>query len=175
MSIWKQIRGNPLVIKGDQTMKREACIKGVYRYFLTREWDEAKERCVFVMLNPSTADAERDDQTIRKCVKYAQKWGYGSLKVVNLFAYRATNKREIRKVSDPIGEENDHHLLDAAKESKMIICAWGNDGDYLQRSLKVKQSLKDAGHNLYCLRISKKGEPYHPLYQSSDIQPKIWV
>lgn len=84
-------------------MEKYACIDGDYRYILGRKWDEKKPQVTFVMLNPSTADAQQDDPTLGKCIKFATSWDYGSLEVVNLFAYRATKPCELRKVSDPIG------------------------------------------------------------------------
>lgn len=86
---------------------------GTYRYSLTRVWDESRPRVCFVMLNPSTADASANDPTIVRCRNFAYSWNYGSLEVVNLFAYRATNPRVLRTVQDPIGPENDRHIIEA--------------------------------------------------------------
>ncbi len=87
---------------------------GAYRYSLWREWDSRRPIVAFVMLNPSTADAAKDDPTIRRCASFARSWGYGSLEVVNLFAYRASEPKRLRQTPDPIGPANDDYLVDAA-------------------------------------------------------------
>ena len=78
-----------------------------YRYVLSRTWNDKKKTILFIGLNPSTADEKIDDPTIRRCINYAQNWGYGSLLMVNLFAYRATIPTELKNVKNPIGNDND--------------------------------------------------------------------
>lgn len=147
-------------------MKKGACISPCtkYRYWLYREWDNQKRSCLFIMLNPSTADDKKDDPTIRRCIAYAQGFGYGSLYVVNLFALRATNKAEIQKTENPIGPENDQWIEQLSKKADCIIAAWGNDGKYLNRSQEILKKLSQEGHIVYCLKVSKHNEPCHPLY-----------
>src|SRR5262245_43270667 len=124
-------------------IERDAVIStcGLYRYHLSRLWDETLPRVAFIMLNPSTADALIDDATIRKCVGFAKKWGCGSLCVVNLFAYRATKPRDMMKVRDPVGPENDEYIVkicdDAAQSGGQLICAWGANGSYKNRAHDV--------------------------------------
>lgn len=89
---------------------------GKYRYSLSRIWDENKANVLFIMLNPSTADGDVDDPTIRRCIGFAKSWGYGGIYVGNLFAYRATDPKELLKVENPIGFENIHHLMDMYNE-----------------------------------------------------------
>ncbi len=97
---------------------------GVYRYQLVREWDRARPRVAFLMLNPSTADATQNDPTIRKCIAFARSWGCGSLEVVNLFAFRATDPRELGRCGarvDPVGAENDGYILAAARRASVVV------------------------------------------------------
>jgi len=140
-----------------------------YRYWLYRSWDKNKKICAFIMLNPSTADGKVDDPTIRKCIMYAERLGYGSLYVVNLFAFRATNKKEIMKVDNPVGPENDKNILEIAKKSNIIIAAWGEYGKYLDRSSVVLNELYRKGYKVFCLKLTKCNEPYHPLYLKKDL------
>src|SRR5690348_16099160 len=109
-------------------MKRDAVISdcGRYRYSLSRwGWDERSGRCVFIMLNPSTADASVDDPTIRRCINFAQGWGYGMLEVVNLFAWRATFPKELALAPDPVGPHNGEYLTRAITIGDITVCAWG--------------------------------------------------
>lgn len=146
---------------------------GKYRYTLTREWDKSIKKVVFIMLNPSTADAYNDDQTIKRCINFAMKWGYGSLEVVNLFAYRATDWTELKEVMDPIGSENDRYIMDAVKSAEKVVLAWGNNCSFSKRHRKVLKMLLSYRTN--CLKMNKSGHPAHPLYVKSDIQPRTFT
>src|SRR5438309_1547537 len=97
---------------GNRSMKYSATISNCqqYRYRLSRCWDESLPACMFIMLNPSTADAKVDDRTIKRCMAYARAWGYGKLYVGNLFAFRATKPKNMKAASDPVGPNNHHHL-----------------------------------------------------------------
>jgi len=136
---------------------------GLYRYSLWREWNANALKVVFIMLNPSRADATTDDPTLRRCISFAQSWGYGSLEVVNLFAYRASNPAILNQVTDPVGPENDRYLEKAVEGSDKIIVAWGNRGILRNRSRVVIHSLTGFG-TLYCLGTTQLGYPRHPLY-----------
>ena len=120
------------------------------------------------MLNPSTADDKQDDPIIRRCIFFAKKFGYGSLYVTNLFAYRATDKSEIRQVPNPIGSENDEHILRLAHKCDKNITAWGNDGSFGDRSKQIKNMLTKNSFELFGLKITKNNEPAHPLYLPND-------
>ncbi len=99
-----------------------------YRYWLRRSWDTTLPQCAFIGLNPSTADADTDDPTLRRCVDFAKQWGCGSLLLVNLFALRATDPRALTTVPDPIGPRANIWLRRAKHESKLLVAAWGNGG-----------------------------------------------
>jgi hypothetical protein len=151
-------------------VKTGAVFDGVYRYLLWREWDPGVPRLAFVMLNPSTADATSDDPTIRRCIGLARIWGYGALEVVNLFAYRATHPRELRKANHPVGSENDQYILDAARRVDKVVLAWGNHGAWRDRD-KAVLGLLSGIENLCCLAVTQAGQPHHPLYVSNKVMP----
>lgn len=146
--------------------------EGNYRYRLWRRWDETKPYVGFLMLNPSTADARCDDRTIRKCIRFAQSWGFGGIEVCNLFAWRAQNPSEIKHVADPIGDRNDAAIEVLFAKVPMVVAAWGNDGNYLERSAIVAK--KYAGR-LHILKLNKSGEPSHPLFLPGDTEPIPWA
>src|ERR1700733_12285555 len=109
-----------------------------YRYRLTRTWDAEKPHAMFVMMNPSTADPLVDDPTVAKCGRFARAWGYGGIYVGNTFAYRATDQKHLRLVADPIGPDNDKHLVAMAKASHLVVFAYGQPG---HRSLAPRGQL----------------------------------
>jgi len=132
-----------------------------YRYSLRRSWDVGAGRCLFVMLNPSTADALRDDLTIKKCIGFSQKWGFSDLEVVNLFAFRATYPYQLLEANDPIGPENDEAIATAMKRCSMALVAWGDVPTRINpRVAQVNQIL--ATIQAYCLGRTKAGNPKHP-------------
>lgn len=142
-----------------------------YRYRLWRTWDVEGPTVAFVMLNPSTADENEDDPTLRRCLNYAKEWGYGRLEVVNLFALRATDPDELRKHEAPIGGANDVHLCQVCESAEKVVAAWGANGSLLERGREVAEMLDS---NLYALGTTKGGHPIHPLYQPSDAEPELW-
>ena len=146
---------------------------GAYRYSLWREWDARAPAVAFVMLNPSTADAAKDDPTIRRCASFARSWGYGSLEVVNLFAYRASEPKRLRQTPDPIGPANDDYLVDAADRVQTVVVAWGVHGALMDRGLEVSRLL--AGRSqLHCLGFTQAGQPRHPLYIRRETVPVLF-
>ncbi len=138
-----------------------------YRYVLSRIWDESKSKVMIIGLNPSTADASQNDPTIRKCIKYAKSWGYGGIYMLNLFAFRTSKPKVMFSADEPIGVENDQYLMDYSLKCDKVVCAWGNDGNYKNRSSEIKSKLS----NLYYLARNKSGEPSHPLYLKSELTP----
>jgi hypothetical protein len=140
---------------------------GQYRYRLWRVWDECLPVMVFVMQNPSTADADADDPTIRKCIGFAKKHGYGGISVRNVFALRATDERELFTHRDPVGPLNPDHLMAARSESMLtrLVVAWGNRlGGKRFRSAYDSAKVICQTLRPYCLGMNKSGEPKHPLF-----------
>ena len=140
----------------------------LYRYQLLRVWDETLPRVLFVMLNPSTADATKDDPTIRRVISFAKSWGYGGVYVGNLFAFRSTDPKGLKYVKDPIGENNIQHIQAMVGLVDKIIYAWGNNQ-------KEPKWLSELVPTPYCIDISKKGVPKHPLYLKKDTQLKLYI
>ena len=132
----------------------------IYRYALWRVWDQSKPRCLFIGLNPSTADETTDDPTIRRCIGFAREWGFGGLIMGNLFAVRATDPREMLRHPSPVGPDNDMWLKKLKAQAERTIAAWGTRGRYLGRGPEVRTMLGQ----MMCLKLTKKGHPQHPLY-----------
>ena len=126
------------------------------------------------MLNPSRADAEQDDPTIRACSQFAKVWKYTQLNIVNLFAYRTVKPSELKLATNPIGAANDHHLLAATESAEQVILAWGNSGNLLARDKAVVELLSPHLSKLYYLKQNCSGQPSHPLYLKRTITPKPW-
>lgn len=146
---------------------------GRYRYLLTRDWDDtdaAAGRVLIIGLNPSAADAERDDPTIRRCIGFARDWGFAGLIVANLFAWRASDPRDLRVAADPVGPRNDLHLRAAARQARLVVAAWGVHGRHRGRDRRVRALLPE----LHCLRLTRDGDPAHPLYLPAGLQPQRW-
>ncbi|HKY50413.1 MAG TPA: DUF1643 domain-containing protein [Candidatus Limnocylindria bacterium] len=141
-----------------------------YRYRLWRRWDRSRPSIAFCMLNPSTADERSDDPTIRRCIGFARAWGYGGVEVVNLFALRATDPRELRRARDPVGERNDAYLRSAAGRSAAMVVAWGVHGALLARDVRALATLSRRAR-LLALGWTKSGAPRHPLYLRRDARP----
>lgn len=144
---------------------------GVYRYRLRRIWDTKKEHVLFVGLNPSTADANVDDPTIRKCVGFAKRLGYGGLSMVNLFAYRATSPKDMMRSIDPVGPLNRFYLDVECALSFRIVAAWGTLGGYKDADSSFISLTSDP---IYCLGLTKEGYPRHPLYVKYETEPIIY-
>jgi hypothetical protein len=148
----------------------------LYRYTLTRSWGEGP-RINFIMLNPSTADENYNDPTIERCMRRADSWGFKSLIVTNIFAYRSTDPHKLYEVEDPVGPENDTWIVLAANTSEKIVCAWGafvsRFRDFRRdRPQKVVELLQ--GRELTALKVVKCGQPAHPLYVNYSLIPKEW-
>lgn len=153
-----------------------------YRYSLGRRLrSESKgdSNVLFIMLNPSTADHWKNDPTIKRCIGFADSWGYRVLTVANLFAFRTAYPDEMlearSKQQNIVGPENDQMILELAMASDCIICAWGNGGTIESRDKEVIQMLLAKGHKLHSLGITKKGQPKHPLYIKGNKVPELWM
>lgn len=136
----------------------------IYRYALTRTWDDTLPTVTFVMLNPSTADAFGVDPTIRRCLDFSKREGAGELRVVNLFALRSTNPKALYAHPDPVGPANDEHIVRAAETSGVVVVGWGAHGALHGRGAAVRRLLP----RMRCLAVTKSGHPGHPLYVRGD-------
>ena len=149
-----------------ETIERDAVISdcGKYRYLLRRAWDRDKPRALFVMLNPSTADATVDDATIRSCKRLSIDLGYGSFEVINLFGWRATNPGELETVPDPTGPDNERIGDTAIERCDVVICAWGAFPLARHNAVSMCARIRAMRPAVYCLGTTKSGAPRHPLY-----------
>ena len=144
-----------------------------YRYALWRVWDESLGFVNWVMLNPSTADADKDDATIRKVTAFTKAWGYGGLIVTNLFGWRETDSKLLKAIPERrlIGPENNDWLETVARCCSNQIAAWGQGGKLYDRQTQVRGLMKSWGRPLRALRLSKDGTPHHPLYLPGNLVP----
>ncbi len=144
---------------------------GLYRYTLSR--GECSNPLVFIMLNPSTADHTDDDPTIRRCLGFAEANGNDGIIVLNLYALRSTNPKNLWASQDPVGVLNDVYLGRIADSSKQVVCAWGKNAKP-DRVRQVVELLTGKGINLQCLGVNKDNSPKHPLYLSNDSKIIEW-
>lgn len=145
-----------------------------YRYTLWREWDvdpniQAPPFVAFIGLNPSTADEVQDDPTIRRCIGYSKRWGFSRFCMLNVFAFRATDPKEMKRALEPVGTDNDFHIQRIVKSADLVVCAWGNGGDYLHRGRRVLVMLREADVQPHALGLTTNGVPKHPLYLHSSL------
>lgn len=145
-----------------------------YRYRLWRVWDHALPRVAFLLLNPSTADANVLDQTLRRCCGFAQVWGFGGFEVVNLFALRSTKPTALYTHRDPVGPANDATILDVTLRCALTIAGWGVHGSFRERGETVRRMVTTANRELHVLALTKNGAPRHPLYLRGDLEPLVW-
>lgn len=159
-------------------MEKDAVISpcGLYRYELTRTWDNSLPRLYWVMLNPSTADAYNDDPTIRRVIGFSKQEGFGSAAVVNLYALRTPSPKVLMTVikkggiDAAIGEENLSYLEKVADSGDVVVGAWGNHGAYGNRGNTVKAMFP----SIQALKVGKTGQPGHPLYLKGDLRLKLF-
>lgn len=158
-----------------------------YRYTLWRRWEDRawglfeeqpsfQQYLMVIGLNPSTADERADDPTIRRCIDFAQRWGFGGLCMTNLFAFRATDPKVMKKHPKPAGPHNDHWLEAISKSPAcgMVLAAWGAHGDFQDRNIAVMRSILQH-RSLHALKITGKGHPGHPLYIPADTKPEVFL
>lgn len=162
---------------GDLFLERDAVISdcGTYRYLLRRTWDAKRPRLLYIMLNPSTADADIDDPTIRSCIRLAKGIDYGSFEVVNLFAFRATDPAELAKASDPIGPANTGTIDRAVGRCDIVVCAWGAHPMAERRSIAIRNNLRSWRPAIFCFGKTKSGAPKHPLYIKSGTPLEVFA
>jgi hypothetical protein len=149
---------------------------GTYRYRLGRRLDEEPRAALFVMLNPSTADATEDDPTIRRCIGFARREGCGTLEVVNLFALRATDPAELCRAYDAVGPDNPAAIAAAIGRAHLVVVAWGNIHRRLGPGRHVDALLAQIppGRGPWCLGRTAAGAPRHPLYVKNDTPLEPW-
>lgn len=154
------------------TMRRDARLSTCerYRYTLTRDWDVSRTACVFIGLNPSTADAQVDDPTIRRCIGFARAWGYGAFIMLNLFAWRATRPADMLAADDPVGPLNDDIIRETCRGRYVVAC-WGAHGHHAKRDDRVMALLRGIGIVPAALGLTAAGQPRHPLYLRRDCLP----
>ncbi len=160
------------MVKGAEMSEDE-----LYRYRLWREWDPGLEKLLVIGLNPSTADAELDDPTIRRCLGFARSWGYGGLEMVNLFAYRETDPKKMLVSDDPVGPLNDKALRDQVLADGVgrVMAAWGCPCHPLvERRVDYAIRLLLVDIPLWTFRLTKRGHPGHPLYVPAAQEPVVW-
>ncbi len=163
--------------KGDAASVAEYSPCDLYRYSLTRVWDDALPRVVLVMLNPSVATEVQNDPTVERCERRARVLGYGAFRVVNIFAFRATDPRVLKQAEAPEGPGNDAALRDAvawAGAHGHVVAGWGAHGAHRGRGAQVARLLRDLGCAPRHLGLSKAGHPRHPLYIAYAQQPEPW-
>lgn len=147
-----------------------------YRYRLWRNQSGGSRVLNFIMLNPSTADEVNDDPTVARCGVRTRVLGFDRLVVTNIFAWRSTDPRELTRVTDPIGHENNSHLIDVASHASLVVCAWGRHGRVLGRAEAVVKMLHANNVKLHALRVSDlTGQPEHPLYLPYNLEPTTWI
>lgn len=177
---------------------------GTWRWMLARIWDDARPLLVYILLNPSTADDERDDPTVKRCVRFAELLGYGGIVIVNLYAFRSSNPLEVAANAellgfdrDPldhaVGPDNDRWIADVAGgklwpgRGRRVIAAWGATfgGErnpkpwHVRRVAQVRALLEDLGVELWCLDVTAAGDPKHPHARGAhripdDVEPVRW-
>lgn len=147
---------------------------GIYRYLLRRHWSSPTESLGWIMLNPSTADATTDDPTVRRCMGFARRWGFGGIAVANLFALRATDPAALKSHPDPVGPDNDDLLTRMIGNLHVVMVAWGAHAGATGRVRALMASRVPPPQGLMCLGTTKGGQPRHPLYVKADARPIPW-
>lgn len=138
---------------------------GRFRYRLSRRWAEGPA-LAWIALNPSTADGETDDATVRKVVGFSRRLGFPAFDLVNLFAYRATDPQDLRRAGYPVGPDNDAHIEAICRWAPAVVCAWGSNAFNLQRPAEVLRLFAAWKVKPMALRINRGGIPAHPLMLS---------
>lgn len=142
-----------------------------YRYSLVHRWEPTNQNnlAMWIGLNPSTADENQLDPTLRRIARFSKDWGYSGFVMTNLFAYRATDPRDMKAQADPIGDENDPNLFSWAMVCPVVVAAWGAHGSFKNRSGAIFDII--GKQNLVCLGKNKDGSPKHPLYVAANTKP----
>ncbi|MDB5370005.1 MAG: hypothetical protein JWP20_1563 [Roseomonas sp.] len=169
-----------LKVAGDVVSIAEFSDDGRYRYTLERRWDGkpfgSPGVVAWLMMNPSTADEQVDDPTVRRARDFTRRWGHGAMVVLNAFALRATKPSMLLEAEDPVGPGNDAAIAFWAAKADMVVAAWGLPPKPLRwRSVAVAALLAKAGVQPLALKVTQSGQPGHPLYIGGDTRPVPWV
>lgn len=148
---------------------------GEHRLKFVCSWEKDLPRCLFIMLNPSTADSIKCDRTLDKCIKIAQHNGFGSIAVVNLFSLRSPSPKDLLETDARIHAENIGYIKAEIDDAKIIVAAWGEQGVWFNGCYPVLKYLEQTGRELYCLGENRYGWPRHPLFMKSDLVFKEYV
>jgi len=150
-----------------------------YRYTLNREWEPTLPTVIFCGLNPSTADETQDDPTIRREIGFAMAWGFGKLIKVNAYGFRSTDPKALWKVDDPRGPDNFLEIKSACFQTLirrgggLFVAAWGNN-IRTSDAVELRRMLRLEGVKVHAIRITKLGNPAHPLYLPKTLRPFPW-
>lgn len=141
-----------------------------YRFALVREWCPELGSVAFVGLNPSTADQDCDDPTVRRCIEFARRWGFGSMFMLNAHGFRSTDPRGMRSVADAVGPQNEFYIRAVSGFVGRVVVAWGNHcSEEHQRRV-----MGWCGRPVLCFAVTKTGRPKHPLYVRGDVEPQVF-
>lgn len=155
-----------------------------YRYMLVRNFDSgglfsepgprSNQFVAFCCLNPSTADEIEPDPTVTRCINYAKRWGFGGYVMLNAFAWRATDPKDMKAQPDPCGESNDAAIGLVASMAGMLVAGWGCDGKHMGRHSQLVDLLPQYA-DVYRLTATSEGYPGHPLYLKASLEPQLWL
>lgn len=177
----KKRQTDRLFVEVEKTAFLSPCER--YRHSLGRHWDRDAGYVLFIGLNPSTADAEQDDPTIRRCIRFATDWGYGGIEMCNLFDWRATDPREMRrKIAFAVSDKNEPCLRCRVSNAKLVIAAWGKVPWAQTRIREVFEIFRahETDKRWHCLGFCKSGKtdieswPRHPLYVRAAQKPVLF-
>jgi hypothetical protein len=126
--------------------------------------------CAFIGLNPSTADETLNDPTIRRCINFAKDWGYDGLYMLNAYAFRSTDPKNMQAAANPVGPDNDRFIAEITAKAELVLAAWGVHCE-ISRADRVCQLVNKP---VYCLGKTKVGNPRHPLYIRADTAPTLF-
>jgi hypothetical protein len=153
-----------------------------YRYLLWREWASnhvgdwggKTSTVLWIMLNPSTADENVLDPTLRRCQGFTRSLGWSRFEVCNLFALRSTDPRALHRVTDPVGPDNDGVIAERMAKAAIVVVGWGAFSLAQQRVDAVLVAAERANKQLLCYGTTKGGNPRHPLYLRADAELQPW-
>ncbi|MCG8406707.1 MAG: DUF1643 domain-containing protein [Phycisphaerales bacterium] len=152
---------------------------GRYRHALGRHWDQGLGYALFIGLNPSTADGQSDDPTIRRCMRFARDWGFGGLEMCNLFDWRATDPKRLPRKQIAVSDKNDPAMGCRAMKAGIVIACWGHVPWARKRIDEVQTERfaafqRETGNRVHCLGLTKSGFPRHPLFVRADTKPVLF-